>query len=174
MHQKKRILHSHPSNWAIIADEANIYGNYSTIRGILRCLFVSIQQAIEQFHLAYSKEIDKELFDTALARRNEGCLSVDNSLLRQLLLIILAKNGLMDILRENGEKYTFGDSWAQRFFKRHDIILRVCTSKMREHPAAGASAGASVGISTLTPSLCKIPSFDVYINMYFSIPSIIL
>ena len=29
---KKRILHSRPSNWEIIADEANIYGKYSTIR----------------------------------------------------------------------------------------------------------------------------------------------
>ena len=29
---KKRIWHSRPSNWAIIAEEANIYGNYSTIR----------------------------------------------------------------------------------------------------------------------------------------------
>ena len=90
---------------------------------------------MSKFHLAYSKEIDKELFDTALERRNEGCLSVDNSLLRQLLLVILAKNGLMGLLRENGGKHIFGDSWAQQFFERHDMVLRVCTSKMREHPA---------------------------------------
>ena len=88
---------------------------------------------MNKFHLAYSKEVDKELFDTALERRNEGC--VDNSLLRQLLLVILAKNGLMGLLRENGGKYTFGDSWAQRLFERHDMVFRVCTSKMREHPA---------------------------------------
>ena len=82
-----------------------------------------------------TKEIDKESFDTALAGRNEGCLSVDNSLLRQLLLVTLAKNGFMGILRENGGKYTFGDFWAQRLFERHDMVLRVCTSKMREQPA---------------------------------------
>ena len=90
---------------------------------------------MNKFHLAYSKEIDKESFDTALAGRNEGCLSVDNSLLRQLLLVTLAKNGIMGILRENGGKYTFGDFWAQRLFERHDMVLRVCTSKMREQPA---------------------------------------
>ena len=60
---------------------------------------------MNKFDLSYSKEVDKELFDTELARRNEGCLSVDNSLLRQLLLVILAKNGLMGLLRENGGKY---------------------------------------------------------------------
>ena len=52
---------------------------------------------MNKFQLAYSKEIDKELFVTALERRNEGCLRVDNSLLRQLLLVILAKNGLMGL-----------------------------------------------------------------------------
>ena len=57
---------------------------------------------MNKIHLAYSKEIDKEFFDTALAGKNEGCLSVDNSLLRQLLLVTLAKNGFMGILRENG------------------------------------------------------------------------
>ena len=62
---------------------------------------------MNKFHLAYSKEIYKELFDTALERKNEGCVRVDNSLLRQLLLVILAKNGLMGLLRENGGKCTF-------------------------------------------------------------------
>ena len=47
----------------------------------------------------------------------------------------MAKNGLMGLLRENGGKYIFGDSWAQQFFERHDMVLRVCPSKMREHPA---------------------------------------
>ena len=111
---KKRILHSRPSNWEIIADEANIYGNYSTIRTHQEVFSDASSLAsykrlsrwkkhlkngeepnMNKFHLAYSKEIDKELFDTALERRNEGCLRVDNSLLRQLLLVILAKNGLM-------------------------------------------------------------------------------
>ena len=41
----------------------------------------------------------------------------------------------MGILREKVGKYTFGDSWAQRFFERHDMVLKVFTSKMREHPA---------------------------------------
>ena len=52
--------------------------------------------------------------------RNKG-LRVDNGLLRKLLLDILAKNGLMGLLRENGGKYTFGDSWSTRFFERNDM-----------------------------------------------------
>ena len=134
---KKRILHSRPSKWGIIADEANIHGNYSAIRTYQEVfsdasslasnkrlsrwkkdLKNGKQPNMNKFHFAYSKEIDNEaleLFDTALERRNEGCLSVDNSLLRQLLLVILAKNGLMGLLRENGGKYTFLGSvvfWA--------------------------------------------------------------
>ena len=54
---------------------------------------------MNKFHLAYSKEIYKELFDTALERKTEGCVRVDNSLLRQLLLVILAKNGFVALYR---------------------------------------------------------------------------
>ena len=136
---KKRILHSRPTNWETIAENANIYGNYSTIRTFQEVFSEATsitsnkrlsrwrkdlkdgkQPNLRTCHLAYSKVVDKELYDAAIAWRNKG-LRVDNGLLRKLLLDILAKNGLMGLLRENGGKYTFGDSWSTRFFERNDM-----------------------------------------------------
>ncbi len=34
--------------------------------------------------------------------------------------------------RTEGSKHTFKASWASRFYKRHNIPSRVCTTKMRE------------------------------------------
>ena len=84
--------------------------------------------------MAYSPEIDVELFDLVTIRRSAG-LSIDNSILRQQLLPLLTEYNLTDLLKENGGKHTFGDSWAHRFFARHGMVLRVCTTKMRELPA---------------------------------------
>ena len=84
--------------------------------------------------LAYSREIDVELFDLVTIRRSAG-LSIDNSILRQQLLTLLTKYNLSDLLKGNGEKHKFGDSWAHSFFVRHGMVLQVCTTKMRELPA---------------------------------------
>ena len=84
--------------------------------------------------LAYSRVIDVELFDLVTIKRSAG-LSIDNSILRQQLLTLLTKYNLTDLLKENGGKHTFGNSWAHRFFARHGMLLRVCTTKMRELPA---------------------------------------
>ena len=79
---------------------------------------------MNKFHLAYSKEIDKELFDTALERRNEGGLSADNSLLRQLLLVILAKNGLMGLCVKMEEKiYSVVFAFFKSFFHLLNRLL---------------------------------------------------
>ena len=43
-----------------------------------------------------------------------------------------AKAGL---LKEHRGKYSYGHSFAKRFFKRHNLVSRVCTTKMRELPA---------------------------------------
>ena len=69
--------------------------------------------------LAYSREIDVELFDLVTIRRSAG-LSIDNSILGQQLLTLLTEYNLTDLLKENGGKHTSGDSWAHRFFARHE------------------------------------------------------
>ena len=61
--------------------------------------------------------IDDQLYNVAMDRRKE-VLSADDSLLRKLLLLILKKNGLRGLLRENRGKVTFGDLWSVLFFER--------------------------------------------------------
>ena len=53
---KKRILHSRPSNREIIADEANIYGNYSTIRTYQE-VFSVIAYTIYNIHTARTLDL---------------------------------------------------------------------------------------------------------------------
>ena len=47
----------------------------------------------------------------------------------------LVRANLLDTLVENGGPYSYTDSWAIRFYKRHNIVSRVATTKMREIPA---------------------------------------
>lgn len=68
------------------------------------------------------------------AKRAVG-LSVDDEILRRQLKVRLENAGKAHLLWENGGKYDYGHSWAMRFYKRHNFVLRVCTTKMRELPA---------------------------------------
>lgn len=47
----------------------------------------------------------------------------------------LARANLLDTLVENSVRYSYTDSWAIRFHKRHNIVSRVETTNMREIPA---------------------------------------
>lgn len=52
--------------------------------------------------------------------------------MRTLLLIHLRDMGQESLAKENGGVNTFGNTWAQRFLKRHNLKRRVATTKMRE------------------------------------------
>ena len=149
----KRIHHARPVNWEIIAEEAKIYGNYSTLKTyasvFANATSIAATRRLNRWKcdlkngkvsetrkaiLAYSREIDVELSDLVTIRGSAG-LSIDNSILRQQLLTLLTEYNLTDLLKEDGGKHTFRDSWAHRFFARHGMVLRVCTTKMRELPA---------------------------------------
>jgi hypothetical protein len=82
---------------------------------------------------AYGNIIDVELAEQFDIRRAAG-LDVDDASLRRMLIPLLNKYGMSKLLKENGGKYCFNHSWAVRFFKRHNISTRVCTTKMRELP----------------------------------------
>jgi hypothetical protein len=41
---------------------------------------------------------------------------------------------MISFAKENGGVNTFGNTWAQRFLKRHNLKRRVATTKMREIP----------------------------------------
>ena len=95
----KRILHTRPANWEIIAEEAEIYGNYSTVKTyastFANATSIAATRRLNRWKydlkngkvsktrkaiLAYSREIDVELFDLVTIRRSAG-LSIDNSIL---------------------------------------------------------------------------------------------
>ena len=91
----KRILHTRPANWEIIAEEAKIYGNYSTLTMyasvFANATSIPATRRLNRWKcdlkngkvsktrkaiLAYSREIDVELFDLVTIRRSAG-LSID-------------------------------------------------------------------------------------------------
>jgi hypothetical protein len=83
---------------------------------------------------SYGTEIDSLLLDDNKATRSVG-LPVDDVILRRLLVDRLQKAGKAGLLKENGGRYSYGHSFGTRFFKIHNLVLRVCTTKMRELPA---------------------------------------
>lgn len=83
---------------------------------------------------SYGKEIDLQLLNDCHLTREAG-LAVDDIVLRRLLVVRLNDAGKQGDLKENGGPYHYGHSWAVRFYKRHNLVSRVCTTKMREIPA---------------------------------------
>ena len=84
---------------------------------------------------SYGNKIDLLLLEDVKARMLAG-LPVDDVSLRFLLVPILQANDLSDLLIENGGKFLFQHAWAARFWKRHNLVSRVVTSKMRIIPAS--------------------------------------
>ena len=82
---------------------------------------------------AYGSVIDNLVLLDFQRRRACG-LPVDNVILRRILILHLTVADLLDTLIENGGKYSHTDSCAIRFYKRHKIVSRVATPKMREIP----------------------------------------
>lgn len=75
----------------------------------------------------YGREIDEYLADACRERRQVG-LPLDDFLLRQLLEVKLHQSGQQHLLNRPG---AFGISWAARFWARHNLKVRVGTTKMR-------------------------------------------
>ena len=82
----------------------------------------------------YGKVID-DLVSTDFHRARNVGLPIDNVSLRRFLVEHLVAANLQGTLVENGGPYSYTDSWAVRFYKRHNIVSRVATTKMRELPA---------------------------------------
>ena len=62
----------------------------------------------------YGVEVHKGLTRDITARTSIR-LPIDNIILRELLLVRLARTHQMGLLRENGGNHIFGDCWARRF-----------------------------------------------------------
>ena len=143
-----------PPNWEEIAVEAQIFGNRQALKNYVTA-FEGISETAKYQRLnnwkkdvasnrvflsgtvfrlpSYGTEIDLQLFADCKSTREAG-LSIDDVILRRLLKVRLAASGKDGLMRENGGDYDYGHSWAMRFYKRHNLVLRVCTTKMRELP----------------------------------------
>ena len=144
-----------PENWEDIAFDAQVYGNEAALRNFPAAFAGASSTATYQrlnqwkndiknnkvftkkigFNLpTYGTEIDLQLLADCGTTRDAG-LPIDDVILRRLLVVRLLAAGKEGLLKENGGKFSYGHSWAMRFFKRHNLVVRVCTTKMRELPA---------------------------------------
>lgn len=145
-----------PVNWKFIAEESKIYGTESVIRSFgeefaglsatasrqrvvqwRKDLVADPTKTAVNYRLrtpAYGAAIEQlVLLDINLAR--SAGISLDFVMMRRYLLIHLEAANLLGLLKENGGLHTFSESWAARFCKRHNLVSRVATTKMREAPA---------------------------------------
>lgn len=152
--KKPKIWQSRPPNWEDIASDAMVSGNYSTIKSFATefkgvtptAAYQRLNTWKKDLHKeriegtfksrlpTYGAEIDKLILADVHATRSAG-LSVDDDILRRYLIIHLTAAGKQGMLKDEGGKHTYGPSWAKRFYKRHGLVLRVCTTKMRELPS---------------------------------------
>ena len=80
--------------------------------------------------------------------RIEAGLPVDNTSLRLLLVgLLLEENDKSYLLVENNGKFSFEHGWACRFWKRHKLVSRVVTTKMRILPANFGILEAYIGVA---------------------------
>jgi hypothetical protein len=152
--KKRRICSKRPHNWQVIAEYALSYGNEPAICAFKESFENASNTAIYQRVLLWKKDLatgklqihskrgkmpiyGKEIDDLLLLdfnKRRDAGLNVDDEILRKMLVIHLVRINSDYLLKENGGMYTFGPSWARRFYRRHNISCRVCTTKMRERP----------------------------------------
>jgi hypothetical protein len=72
-------------------------------------------------------ELETKLVEVVLDKMARGT-TVDNDMLSLWIHQLLVTEGRLDFYK----KYTFGQSWCQRFWHRHNLSSRFGTTKMRE------------------------------------------
>jgi DDE superfamily endonuclease len=140
-----------PPQWKIIAEHYGKWGLSSTMKAFADDLKLYTPETAKRTLARWLKEfragkevasatqirlpacgvdVDNCLRDICIERIDNG-VPVDCTVLRSLLVPVLSQFGKTSLLDE----FKFGDSWARRFFKRHNIVTRVVTTKMRSKPA---------------------------------------
>ena len=95
------------------------------------------------------KDVEEGLV-AEVARYNRQGIPLGNVVLRMKLLQLMEAKGLRD---EVAKPNSFGDSWFQRFYKRHKFSNRIATTKMREEIPAMFEAKKSMYISHLSAAI---------------------
>lgn len=141
------------ANWEDVALESQLYGHKTATKnfpeafeGASDTIYQRINNWLHDLKdkkatpkpntriCSYGNEIDSQLLQDCETRRDVG-LPMDDAILRRLLVVHLTDAGLGGQLSENGGKFSYGHSWAMRFYRRHNLVSRVCTTKMKELPA---------------------------------------
>ena len=154
-YKESRKRKDRPDNWRDIADEAAVYGNDTAAKSYADAFRDASSSATYQrlnqckkdlknnrvFSTStivrvpsYGTEIDSLLLADFENARSVG-LPLDDVILRRFLVDRLQTAGKEGLLKENGGPYSYGHSYATRFFKRYHLVVRECTTKMRELPA---------------------------------------
>jgi hypothetical protein len=142
--QKARIQFNRPKNWKIILAAALELGPLTAAREHrmdfpaemgFPVILQAIKRWIRQFRdpnrkgynstttPVYGLEIDKLVYEDVLRRQRAG-LTIMSGDVRKILVAHLYDAGKSHLLLENGGNYVFGDSWASRFFNRHNLVSR--------------------------------------------------
>ena len=150
--KKAKTWTERPDGWKVVAEYAIEHGDNKTLKdfpeffrdanlgaAIMRLRRWKLNnlkktEPRKQRPPAYGDQVEKELLEGFDQRRLIG-LPVDSFSLRNILIPLLEKHGMIGLLKENGGSCTFQQSWANRFCRRNEISTRLCTTKMRELPA---------------------------------------
>lgn len=150
VNQVKKNWTKRPSNWSIIAQDAEVHGNVETLLKF-KADFDGMTETAAYRRLykwkkdlknkkppsyttrmpTYGKAIDDLLLEDFVRARTRG-LPISDDALRQYLKVHLAAANLDHLLQESGGKNTFGASWAARFCKRHNVGPRRRFTKPRK------------------------------------------
>ena len=76
---------------------------------------------------------DQMMKDKVLEHRAAG-LCVDNNTLDHIIMEVLKETNQSHLYKKNGGQHAFDDSWKQRFWKRHNLPMRIATTKVRILP----------------------------------------
>jgi hypothetical protein len=172
MVKKTRKQFSRRKNWALIAEYYGQCGKKRTMNSFAKDMGNrsdrSADQALKQWlldyrakkvsHLTiraptYGNDIDALLLTECKARMAAG-LPMDDVMLRIMLIGLLALHSKTDLLVENGGKYSFQHGWACRFWKRHNLVSRVVTTKILPS-LSNASAIVCFMASVFNPSIAS-------------------
>jgi hypothetical protein len=148
--KRKKAWNKRPDCWMDIAKHYEDYGLQSTLHVFqeefqdipedsrVRNIRLWVQDKLKgktpgYMHRApeYGWDVDSELYSQVMEKILLW-LSVDSVILREMLLSILSKRGLMKLVINERK---FGQSWAARFFNRHRLRSRAVTTKMRDEIA---------------------------------------
>ena len=177
--KRKKAWNKRPECWLDIAKHFEKYGLANTIDAYRQELQELPSTSHEQNFRRWRKDmladkvpgyvhrqpiigevIDNELYTEVMDRILLG-LTIDATILREILLTLLTQHERMDLVMSNS---SFGQSWAQRFFKRHKLQSRVVTTKMREQVPADFDAKEAdyLRVGAMYIAKYNIPSELVY------------